>query len=174
MIMKRFFLLMMAGVHLTACDVLTVDSIDRDDVEGWNDVGMWKKVAGTPHDYMPSDCKEHPSNKPSAGQWVVDPQDGWCFYIPDKGTRQYSEGVLLGEVTKSLNAYTKQQQTFHNVAEVLTMPAHVAGAPFRAMASGLASSGSSRSERRSEPKGGSSHHSESKGSDSKGSDTKGK
>lgn len=172
--MKRFFLLMVAGVCLTGCDVLTVDSIDRDDVDCWNDVGVWRKVAGTPHDYVPSDYKEHPSSKPSAGQWVVDPQDGWRFYIPDKGTPQYSGNVLRSEVTKSLNAYTKEQQRFHNAAEVLTMPVHVVGAPFRAMGSALGSSSSSRSERISESKGGSSHHSESKGSDSKGSDTKSK
>ena len=169
--MKRLYLSVVGAGLLAGCGS-PVDSIDRSDVDCWNGVGVWRCVAGTTHDYVPSDFKGKPSGNPAAGEWLVDPQDGWRFYIPNDGTRNYPAGVLRGEVTKSLNAFTKGQQGLHNlVTGVYTVPARAAGAPFKAiiMASGLhpVSGGESRSresERSSE-----SHRSESKSSSSSSS-----
>ena len=111
---------------LTLCQCRLTHSIDRTDPTAWNESGTWKLFPGTKSDYVPTEYRSKPSVANQEGEWIYDIQGDARFYIPRNGTKHYSAEVLRAEAYKSSNHFTHSAQSYHNVAQVLMTPIHVA------------------------------------------------
>ncbi|GEM_PF-4038224 len=87
-----------------------------------------------PPSHVPADLsRNHPLDE-GHGQWFVDRNDGWRFFVPKSGTTKYSEKLLLGEVDKVTNSMTARAHSRQNVCvTVLYMLAAFVCAPLAVM-----------------------------------------
>ena len=118
-----FRLGLMAGGVAILCQCGMTHSIDRDVACAWNEGLVWKRQPGTTRDYVPMDYNGPPVTSAGRGQWAVDPQDGYRFYIPAAGTRKFPHNVLVAEANKATNDYTRGQQQARNTAKTALFPA---------------------------------------------------
>jgi hypothetical protein len=107
-------------VLLTQCS--TVESVDREDGEEWNEGVVWKPRTQGGKDFVPLDFAGVPQDGPGRGRWVVDPQDGYRFYVPESGTKRFSKPVLEAEAQKATNPLTKGQQNATNAVRSVSLP----------------------------------------------------
>ena len=117
--------LVCAVVVALLCQCDTTRSIKRDDVGSWNWNRVWKPVSGKRADFIPFDQPVAALPK-TPGEWIVDPQDGARFFVPQSGTPKYPAGVLKGEAWKATNRRTLASQRARNSMAVALVPLHVA------------------------------------------------
>ncbi len=122
-IMNSFFRLglVMGGATLL-CQCAMVHSIDRSDPSAWNEGLVWRRQPGTAKDYVPIDFQRPAVAGPGRGEWVVDPQDGYRFFVPTAGTKKFSQYLLLAEANKATNNYTSGNQKALNTAKAMLFP----------------------------------------------------
>ena len=69
----------------------------------WNVVGVWKRVGDSPPTFLPAGCSASDLLVASRGQWITDQRDGKRFFVPEGGTSDFTESVLLCDAKKHCN-----------------------------------------------------------------------
>ena len=82
--------------------------IDRENVKSWDPMNLWAECANAPNHYFPRGIKKGAPLDEKNGRWVVDPQDGYCFYVPHKGKSPHSEELLEQAARNATNRHSKK------------------------------------------------------------------
>jgi len=94
------------------------DLINHDE-PGWDRLGLWRRLEGSPPSYVPKDLPRHAPVDHAHGTWIVDAADQSRFYVPKGGTPHYSEGVLRAEADKVTNKVSKYHNRIGNALGML-------------------------------------------------------
>lgn len=94
------------------------DLINHDE-PGWDRLGLWRRLEGSPPSYVPKDMPSHAAMDDAHGTWVVDAADQSRFYVPKGGTPHYSEAVLKAEAGKVTNQVSKSRNRVGNALGML-------------------------------------------------------
>jgi hypothetical protein len=82
--------------------------IDRENVKSWDPSNLWAECATAPKHYFPRGMKKGTPLDEKNGRWVVDPQDGWRFYVPHEGKSPHSQRFLEQAVQNATNKHSKK------------------------------------------------------------------
>jgi hypothetical protein len=90
---------------------------------------LWKRVKDDPAVFHPKCLPNGFTITPKTGTWVVDPQDGSAFFVPNTECGGLSSSIWHAEANKAVNDFSKGGQKSRNMAIVLIgWPLYITGA----------------------------------------------
>ena len=73
----------------------------------YRSASVWKRVKDDPAVFLPKCLPKGFPITPKTGAWVVDPQDGAAFFVPNKECGGFSSSIWLAEAKKAVNRHSK-------------------------------------------------------------------
>ena len=98
----------------------SVVRIDREDVHSWNPHDIWLRTATRPDTYVPRDMSKKVPLDEAHGRWIIDPQDGSRFYIPNGGSEMYPHDYIEDQATIATNRHPTAMLPLIFISELIS------------------------------------------------------